>query len=367
MHFKFRGQRSYLDLENNIVRIQDTNYPIKLEVKPILKKLYVKFNSNCNINCIYCYQNSNLRHQPINNLSEYYNFLNRIITHFDEIYLFGGEPLIEDNISNVLKFLDLIYPKSVNIFTNGYHTDRIKDIVLNNAQLKNMTITIDGTEEFHTKRRVTNEYTYSHLLNTIKIYKLANKNVSIQINIDKNNNGDLKNTLEYFDTEFSNIGKINIILNRVLHTEYSYSQLEFMEYIKCLGNLNKYKNLHISINSNMLRKIMDILSEEGISYNRCEVGDTWVLDFNTSRIYTCPEDEKLVIGEFNYTDSFMDIKKTEAIKDYNNKNNEKCNNCQYKYICSRGCFIADDLYIHDCQENTLNELKATLDMLDYII
>lgn len=367
MYFKFRGQRVYLDLDNKSMRVSDRIYPINLELKPVLRKLYVKFNSSCNINCVYCYQNHDYRQNPIDNLDDYYKFLKKILNYFDEIYLFGGEPLLEENIKNILEFLEFIYPTTVNVYTNGYHTDKIKNIVLTNEQFKNIIITIDGTKDFHNKRRITNKYTYDYLINVVEMYKLSDKDVSIQINIDQNNNGDLINTLEYFNSRFSNTPRMNIILNRVLHTNYSYSQIDFMNYINGIGNLNKYENLNISINSNMLNKIIGILNEEGVSCNRCEAGNTWVLDFNTKDIYTCPEDKNLIIGKFNETNYCLNTRKIQAIQEYNNKHNDKCNECKYKYICSRGCFVANDLHVSNCKEMILDELRLTLNMLDNII
>jgi len=101
-----------------------------------LKKIYIEITNRCNLNCSFCIHNK----RPFKDMSfnEYQLIIDRIKNNTKEVYLHVlGEPLLHKDINN---FIDYATSQGlqVNITTNGYLIERIKD----NKQIKRLNISM---------------------------------------------------------------------------------------------------------------------------------------------------------------------------------------------------------------------------------
>lgn len=90
----------------------------------MFKKIYVEITNNCNLNCSFCTHNK--RENKFIKQEEFKSILDSIEGHTKYIYMHVlGEPLLHPNINELIDEASKRY--SVNITTNGYLIEKIKD------------------------------------------------------------------------------------------------------------------------------------------------------------------------------------------------------------------------------------------------
>lgn len=88
------------------------------------KKVYVEITNNCNLNCDFCTHNK--RENKFISVDDFKIVLDKLKGHTDYIYMHVlGEPLLHPDINELINIASLNY--KINITTNGYLIDRIKD------------------------------------------------------------------------------------------------------------------------------------------------------------------------------------------------------------------------------------------------
>lgn len=141
---------------------------------------------NCNFRCPYCYE-AQIAHHNI--LSE--DMVDRIFainSQIEYISLFGGEPLLPSH----KKIIEYIISKAPNayysVITNGYYLHEYLPI-LSKLNIKNIQVTLDGTEEYHNRTRITKNGspTYSKIISGIKECVQLNLPITIRMNISLEN------------------------------------------------------------------------------------------------------------------------------------------------------------------------------------
>lgn len=364
MHFKINGNKAFLDFEKDQLRIGHNIYKLNNNLNWFSNRLYVKFNSNCNIKCIYCYQNNDRKNAPITDIDKYETLFKKL-DNFDEIIIFGGEPLIETNLENIDFFLKQIYPRRVSIFTNGYHNEAVRKFINKiSYQIENLIITVDGPEKIHNNRRKAgNNMQFQDLLNNIISYSNDIFNTIIQVNIDSDNINYIDILLNDLNDLFKKRTPQKVILNRVLHSNNSISNYDLINYFL---SLKDFENICIDVNSLVYKKIHNYLNDEGIFLERCTAGRTMVFDFTSNNIYACPECKDTIVGEFDSRDFTIDYNGCNDIIEYSSKSIPPCDTCKLKKVCAFGCFIDDDVDGTKCFNSTKNEIKLVLDNFDSI-
>ena len=90
----------------------------------MFKKVYVEVTNNCNLNCSFCIGNK--RDRKFIDIESFKRLLNKLEGYTDYLYFHVmGEPLLHPRIN---KLIDLAADRyNINITTNGYLIDRIKD------------------------------------------------------------------------------------------------------------------------------------------------------------------------------------------------------------------------------------------------
>jgi uncharacterized protein len=118
-------------------------------------------NYTCNFSCSYCYQ-SGYEYGPSGLTADVIESFFRYVEDAFQgrskyITLFGGEPLLpgKNTIDSIRRFVNESIKSELDlaIVTNGYHLVEYLDI-LEQGRIREVQVTLDGTEEVHNKRRV---------------------------------------------------------------------------------------------------------------------------------------------------------------------------------------------------------------------
>ncbi len=99
------------------------------------KKIYVEITNNCNLNCSFCIKNS----RPIESISidRFKILLDKLKPYTDYLYFhILGEPLMHKSINELIDIASSNF--NINITTNGYLINRIKD----NKNIRQLNISL---------------------------------------------------------------------------------------------------------------------------------------------------------------------------------------------------------------------------------
>ena len=135
------------------------------------------------------------------NNEQYYNSKNI------EVTLMGGEPLLERNKSIISVIVQKIKDRgfSYDVVSNGVCIDEYMDIFLN-YKPKYIQITLDGTKEYHDKRRVfkSGKGTFNRIIHNIQQLSKYKINVTIRLNLDIDNIDNLEEFIRYIEDFYKN-------------------------------------------------------------------------------------------------------------------------------------------------------------------
>ena len=211
----------------------------------------------CNLNCEYCFEKDNRRNiaaddKTIIDIADF--ILKQLTLNIKEVHItwFGGEPLLAYNKIKLFntyfkeKILCLNIKYSASMITNGILLDEEKvKFMVEKCNLKNIQITIDGTQEVYCKRKQATIKQYMQLLSNIKCAVNYLK-VSIRLNCDGENYENLKEVAKYLINMCSKSNNLSIYLAKLVDyttcqgTQF-FNQLEFdkkkIEFNKYLSNL----------------------------------------------------------------------------------------------------------------------------------
>ena len=179
------------------------------------KKIYLEITNNCNLSCDFCIKNK--RVNKFMTFDEFKIILSKLKNYTKYLYFHVlGEPLLHPNINEFIDYASNKY--KINITTNGYLIDRIKD----NKNIRQLNISLHSfIDKYKTSLEdymnkifevvdILKEYTYISYRfwlkdkNTNKILEMINKkyNVNLDINNIKNNSTISKNIFISINEEF---------------------------------------------------------------------------------------------------------------------------------------------------------------------
>lgn len=357
-HFKINDNNCILNISDNYIQFGNKKKLLNTTTHINKNRVYMKFNSNCNIKCIYCFQ---AKDNKINNIKlDSYNSLIEKININDELIIFGGEPFLLKNSDN-LNYIFNIINRKVKMFTNACYKKYYNDFILSNRdKIQELIITIDGPENIHNSRRIMpNDNAYQIIMSNLNFYIQNSIPFRIQVNLDNDNIGFLKKLLTDLNNKF-NDSILYIALNKVLHTKNTVSEIDFLETYLLYKDM--FPNLKLSVNSIVLRKLGNYLTGKGLDISRCTAGESLVFDFTTNNIYPCPQSIEMNIGTFTSTDYSITHEKQQSIIGIRNKNKSLCSDCEYIHFCKYGCIL--DTSPYNCKAETEIEIQYILNNFD---
>ncbi|MGP1537185.1 radical SAM protein [Bacteroides heparinolyticus] len=212
--------------------------------------------TDCNLCCPYCFEEGNKHKEYMDDIT-----LNAIAKYIIskkertiELTWFGGEPLL--CYDKIVKLNDLLISNNVSfttsIITNGtlFTDDKIK--LLNQLNIQQIQITLDGEQENHDKKRFfrkNQQGTYTLILSNIeKILKNTSITLFLKINVDKENLVSCKELMEFLHEKFQeylNNGTLKISSN------YIRNITNFEGCEKCITE-EEYLNFYTKVEHNQL-------------------------------------------------------------------------------------------------------------------
>lgn len=296
---------------------------------------------DCNFRCTYCYEKGQRSPYRIQDdvKTKIYEYVEKKINEIKNLNItwYGGEPLLEKTTIEELsdRFISLCKEKNViynaGIVTNGYLIDESTLELFKRAQITHCQITIDGTKEYHDKRRILNDGSGSFdviMKNLVKYGRNIN-GLTIRVNIDRDNLDAVDEIKNYFDKV--GIKRIRVLPAPVRNTWNCFSEE------KCLS-MEEYFEFE---KSSIEKGDFDVLTKSfpSLRANHC-VADSQsglVLD-PEGNIYKCWCDlgiKQNSIGTiFEPIDTYI---KNDLIS-FDPFSDEKCSKCKLLPVCLGGCF-----------------------------
>jgi uncharacterized protein len=311
---------------------------------------------NCNFSCSYCYQsgyykNGQMLQQEVTDA--FFSYItNQFAGRKKYVTLFGGEPLLNSKAHRnaIMYFLGKCAAGKMPlaVVTNGYYLEEYIE-PLKQQEIKEIQVTLDGTETTHNKRRPlkSGEGTFKKIVNAIDKTLEAGMPVNLRIVIDKENISQLPQIAKFaiekgwtnnplFKTQLGRNYELHYcqnnqqrLMTRVEMWEAVYELInqypEILEFHKPAFSVSKF----LADNRELPAPLFD-------SCPGCKT--EWAFDF-TGRIYACTAtagktDES--IGTF-YPSVMLDNK---AILEWQNRDIlsiRECANCNLQLACGGGC------------------------------
>ena len=166
---EFYFDKAGLKIEQDFLFIDDYN-------KPRLESFQVHLTDMCNLNCKGCGHFSNIAKEPISlELGKYRDDLQQLRSMFwgvERIYLLGGEPLLYQNISEVIKQTRRIFPDSeIHITTNGLLLPKMEDNFFDVVNMTKSHIEISMyPKTYENREEISNVLEKHDLVNTTIIW-----------------------------------------------------------------------------------------------------------------------------------------------------------------------------------------------------
>lgn len=306
---------------------------------------------NCNLRCIYCYEAAGIVSKEKLDKGKYDSLYKFIVNQLAEkrlnnlnICLFGGEPTLSlkqsrNFLSNIKKHCEennIGYTTS--IVTNGtLIDDEIIEILIEN-NCNSSQITVDGTMDFHDKRRIyaDGSGSFSKTIDGIKKIKSSGLNYPvIRVNLDKTNVDNIYNLLDYLCEIGLNDCPLDFGIvksNTPSCEDYEDNCLNDYDIPRVLNSLWQYakaKNFNIYISPS--RKMVFC----GMFYDSSY---TITPDLKVYKCWDLVNQEKHVAGMISEDGVFINEKK--AFFKWMNRNPIKigeCVDCKYLPACGGGC------------------------------
>ena len=156
------------------------------------KNVYVEITNNCNLNWDFCIKNH--RENKFMTKEEFLIILDKLKDVINYLYFhILGEPLLHPNIN---EFIDMASDNyKINITTNGYLIDRIKD----NKNINMLNISLHS---FNEKYNVSLEKYLDNIFNTIDSLIEYGTKINLRLWVDnKDNNNIVEYINKYYDTD----------------------------------------------------------------------------------------------------------------------------------------------------------------------
>lgn len=333
------GSKQYqFNLENYVLLENGISFNLNREYVDSRKRVYIKTNDVCNFACPYCYQNNNnafVSYQPIQLRN--YSSVEKVIADKEvDLFLFGGEPLLDQEFENVSWLLNNCR-NIITIFTNGCFSEKYHALLMCKKENCKVIVTIDGPKEIHNARRISLEGdSFEQIIKNIHVLVSGCVPVRIQINVDSENIAHIPRLFDYFEETFG-ANNLSVSLNPVLHTAYSLPPIELLALYGRLHQRYQVNDLHV--NSRTLLKTVRLLTGQGYDPRRCEIDKTLVFNIPEESIHCCPQSTKTVIGRLSVDGVELFNNAVQEYTGINRKEKAPCSTCDYKNFCGLMCAI----------------------------
>ena len=140
----------------------------------MFKKVYIEVTNNCNLDCSFCIKNK--RNKKFISVDNFNSILNKLKGYTKYLYFHVmGESLLHPDINELVNLASIDF--NVNITTNGYLMDRIKD----NKNIRQINISLHSFDEKYGKSL--DEY-LDNIFNTVDKLQVNNTIINYRLWVD---------------------------------------------------------------------------------------------------------------------------------------------------------------------------------------
>jgi len=319
-------------------------------------QLFFVPNYSCNFACSYCYQEGYNPVQKVVSTEVIDAFFRYIKTEFAAkrkyITVFGGEPLLPGDSQR--QMIAYLLQKSnevkldVAFVTNGYTLTSYVDL-LKSANIREIQVTIDGTQEVHDGRRYLKgkQPTFDRIVEGVDACLEAGININLRMVVDKENIGNLAGLSRFaIDRGWTSspLFKTQIGRNYELHfcnstPERLFDRATLYQHLYDLLKEHPYIAEFYKPSFSIAKYISEHEELPMALFDSCPACKTeWAFDF-TGTIYSCTatvgkEGEEL--GTF-----YPEVtRKNDVIEEWQNRDVttiEECKTCSVALACGGGC------------------------------
>ncbi|WP_165042851.1 radical SAM/SPASM domain-containing protein [Dysgonomonas sp. ZJ709] len=305
---------------------------------------------NCCFNCHYCFE----KYKDEDYMSE--SVMDTIIDYLNllpskpelKLTWFGGEPLMAlTQMEQFYNKLESNYKKPVlsDIITTGYHIDENTIRVMQNIEVKQVQITLDGLKNTHNKIKYTSdcEDVFNKVLNNVELLlNTSNIHVVFRINLTKNNSHEYIELYNYLINRFKHFKNKGIAPGFVMargecetlnedHT-LLFAPNEVSDFV--LGLYHKYQ-----VHTPFLRYPSRFFIE-------CAIKNVMSISFDPQGYaYKCWEiigNKKYAIGRLDKRGRLENVNQTTLNRHLYGADpleDPSCSACKYLPVCNGGCPI----------------------------
>ena len=303
----------------------------------------IDVTSKCNLRCKHCRVNEIEYDMPLEEIKTAFKKLSDFKPR--GVFISGGEPLIREDIVDIVKESKKLAPVTV-LNTNSLllTEKKLKDLI--EAGLNYIQVSVDGIEEQHDYIRGKGTYR-----KTIEKLKMINK-YSDKIKLHISSVVSLKNIdyMEEFARQILEVEKINVqilgfkrfIPNNVLKDTASLGREGLKKLYDNLNKLQKKYKGKTTIASDMPmknvfneKKSFEVLKKYNMQCVGCSAGVNGISIRNDGTVTPCTL-LYISCGNILKQDLNEIMKNASMIKIKNRELKGKCGNCKYKQICG-GC------------------------------
>lgn len=319
---------------------------------------------NCNFRCEYCFE-KNLQNngakwlgkqmslELVDAIFEALHKYSENGFRVDSVYLFGGEPLLKNN----MPIIDRICAKATELrvpiicISNGYSLNEYVEIV-NRYNWKYIQITVDGIGEEHDKRRflVGGQPTYDVIIKNVDEALKKGARIVIRSNINKKNIAGIKKLIDFYkDKGWLEMPNFRYYFKSTMQCydeiADSYSDVELMKELSEIygeDNVNKFQ--FNSVYQGLANRIRHMLENNTFAplrsgYCGANMGMYTIDPFGD--IYPCWDvlsDKSEIIGTVDvHNKNFLFNENNERWKGRTVDKLSKCQKCPYMLFCGGGC------------------------------
>ena len=321
-----------------IVKVMTVTVNVDINIHTV----WLVITSKCNNNCSFCYYKKRSEEMSLETIKKYIILLNKIKPK--KIILIGGEPTLHPNFVDIVQ---LLYQNNfkISVVSNGYGFSNLKIVKKVIDKIKNISISIEGTNKTHNKI-VRNNLAYDSIINSIKNIQLFNKNPSTNTVINKEN----INNIEYLISDLYNLGlrkfTFNICSSFDISDKISYSPKELIkDFEPILRRLtNKYSDCDFHVLTSLGKCVISKDLQKYFNH-KCHIfsNSGLIIDSN-NEILLCTHWVDYPLARINPSISYEDFKdlwkKLEKYRlEVSKRPLKECSICSEKINCYGGCPI----------------------------
>jgi len=331
----------------------------------------VQLTQDCNMHCAFCFERGYAEKQArmsvemVDAIPDFYKFYEDyygIAVSPASIRLTGGEPLINQESVNLVNYIANKWPDSkIVIFTNGSNIVKFYD-QLPIDRLKNVDISLDGTEEVHMHSRRPDKSlrgsVYADILLGIK--KLLNDQVTVNIKsvVSKENYTQFPELVKFLQHEgllssqyVNHQAGIVSDLSNPLGIDETFNNIDDAFHIQSYLQENCGYQLGTFENISLLWEMITRRDNKPCMPRtvRCDTTFLSKCYFSPNgNVYFCDcmDKDKGIIGTY-YPEISLDEKAVNKLASRSVMNDDKCKECPYKFVCLGSCPISSALKCED--------------------